>query len=175
MDLEKHVRHPLHVSDQRGITLMEIVIVVALAGIVTLGLVGFYLQSQSMWLDASTQALAQRDATGLVEFIRSRASSAASALVAPVPPDSLNFVLTLYDATNNETDRFAWSGTDSLVHHFEAGLDKGAVGSAIVERFYVTVDPQLPLVRLDTLRVRSTSGERVKIASAFALYNGTPQ
>jgi len=154
---------------------MEIVIVVVLAGIVTLGLVGFYLQSQSMWMDASTQALAQRDATGLVEFIRSRTSSAASALVTPVPPDSLNFVLTLYDASDNETNRFAWSATDSLVHHVEGGVDKGAVGTVIVERFYVTVDPLLPLVNLDTLRVRSTSGERVKIASSFALYNGTPQ
>ena len=161
-------------SDERGLTLMEIVIVVVLAGVVTLGLVGFYLQSQSMWMDASTQALAQRDATGMVEFMRTRTLSAASALATPVPPDSLNFVLTLYDASDNETDRFAWTASDSLVHHFEDGVDKGAIGAATVERFYVRVDPQLPLVSVDTLRVRSTSGDRIKISSAFALYNGTP-
>ena len=167
-------RRRLPATDERGLTLLEMVIVIVLAGVVTLGLVGFYLQSQSMWMDASTQALAQRDATGLVEFMRTRTLSAASALVSPVPPDSLNFILTLYDVSDNETDRFAWTSGDSLIHHFEDGVDKGAIGSAIVERFYVRVDPALPLVTLDTLRVRSTSGTRVKLSSTFALYNGTP-
>jgi prepilin-type N-terminal cleavage/methylation domain-containing protein len=174
MDLATTIRRFSPAPNQRGLTLLEIMIVVVLAGVVTLGLVGFYLQSQSMWMDASTQALAQRDATGLIEFMRTRTGSAASALVSPVPPDSLNFVLTLYDVSDNETDRFSWNPSDSLVHHTEGGVPKGAVGSATVERFYVSVDPLLPLVTIDTLRVRSTSGARIKITSTFALYNGTP-
>src|SRR5258706_2289834 len=145
-------------GDERGLTLIEVMIVVVLAGVVTLGLVGFYLQSQSMWMDASTQALAQRDATGLIEVMRSKAAAAAKALVLPVPPDNRNSLLILYDDTDTETDRFFWNVADSLVHRGEGpnGTDKGAVLSATVERFHVTVDPLLPLVTLDTLRVHST-------------------
>lgn len=161
----------------RGLTLIEVMIVVVLAGIVTLGLVGFYLQSQSMWMDASTQALAQRDATGLVEFMRTKTASAAKALVSQVPPDNRNSLLILYNDSNTETDRFFWNAGDSLVHRGEGpnGTDQGAALSTTVERFSVSVDPLLPLVTLDTLQVRSTSGSRVKITAAFALYNGTPQ
>lgn len=169
----------LPARDERGLTLMEVMIVVVLAGMVTLGLVGFYLQSQSMWMDASTQALAQRDATGLIEFMRSKTGGAATALVMPVPPDNQNSLLILYDNSSPpaETDRFFWNPGDSLVHRGEGpnGTDQGAVLSAVVERFHVSVDPLLPLVTLDTLRVRSTTGSRVKMTAAFALYNGTPQ
>jgi prepilin-type N-terminal cleavage/methylation domain-containing protein len=163
-------------GDQRGLTLIEVMIVVVLAGVVTLGLVGFYLQSQSMWMDASTQALAQRDATGLIEVMRSKTAAAAKALAQSVPPDNRNSLLILYDADNTETDRFFWNAADSLVHRGEGpnGTDQGAVLSATVERFHVSVDALLPLVTLDTLRVRSTSGSRVKMTAAFALYNGTP-
>ena len=47
----------------RGFTLTEVMIVIVLAGVVTLGLVTFYLNSQAWWTEASTQVLAQRDAT----------------------------------------------------------------------------------------------------------------
>jgi prepilin-type N-terminal cleavage/methylation domain-containing protein len=100
-------------SDSRGFTLTEITVVIVLAGVVTLGLVGFYLNSQAMWMDASTQALAQRDATSILEFMRQRGHGAASAVW-----DASNHKVTFYDdRCHQELDSFAWNATDSLVYH----------------------------------------------------------
>jgi len=167
--------HPFPSSRERGFTLLEMVIVVVLAAMVTLGLVGFYLQSQSMWMEASTQALAQRDATSLVELMRTKGAQAAKALVLPSSPDSLNHLIVFYDNADNEQSRFFWSQADSFVHYGDAvNADQGAVISTIVERFSLNAHPTLPLVHLDTLRVRATSGPQVRMSTSFALYNGTP-
>ncbi len=159
---------------EAGFTLIELMVVVVLAGIVTLGLVAFYLNSQATWMDASTQALAQRDATSLLEYMRDKTQVAASAVLLPASPDSLNHLLILYYG-GVETDRFFWSGNDSLVHHGEGpnGQDKGPVVGTHVERFHLSRDPALPLVSLDTLRVRSSTGQVVEMSTIFALYNGT--
>jgi prepilin-type N-terminal cleavage/methylation domain-containing protein len=157
-----------------GFTLMEVMVVVLLSAVATLGMVGFYLNSQAMWLDASTQALAQRDATMLLEVLRYEVQEAASAQVLPSSPDSLNHLVILYDASNNERDRFYWDPADSLVHHDEAGGGSGPVVSTIVERFHVTLDGALPLLAVDTLRVRSTSGQHVQMSTTIGFYNSAP-
>src|SRR5262249_37558194 len=54
----------------RGFTLTEVMVVTVLAGVVTLGLITFYLNSQIMWTESSTQVLAQRDGTALLEAMR---------------------------------------------------------------------------------------------------------
>ena len=161
---------------ESGFTLMELMAVIAIAGMVTLGLVAFYLTSQAMWMDASTQALAQRDATTLAEYMRDKTRGAAQALVESASPDSLNHKLTLFDGGGHETDSFFWSPADSLVHHGtgDGDVDQGPVVPTIVERFYVSLDGTLPLVSLDTLRVRSTTGQKVQMSTGFALYNATP-
>src|SRR5437016_3877196 len=53
----------------RGITLTELVIVMALAAMVMMGLVTFYLNSQNLWFDGSSQAMVQRDGTLLLESL----------------------------------------------------------------------------------------------------------
>lgn len=151
-----------------GFTLVEAMVVVVLAGVVTLGLVGFYLNSQATWMNASSQALAQRDATALVEVIASRARVATSAAI-NMTPDT---VLTFY-GPGSDSYSFWWSQADSLVHQGpeEGAVDGGPVVPSLVERFSVALDGSLPLVHLMMLQVRSETGERVQLQSTFTLFN----
>jgi prepilin-type N-terminal cleavage/methylation domain-containing protein len=151
----------------RGFTFTEVMIVMALASVITLGLVTFYLNSQIMWTDASTQALAQRDATSLIEVMRRSAQGAASAFV-----DPSGHQVTFYDSSTLETSHYFWTPVDSFVHSGDLGnWDKGPVAPTIVEAFRVTYDPNLGMVSLDSLRVRSSSGQHVSMSTAIGLYN----
>jgi prepilin-type N-terminal cleavage/methylation domain-containing protein len=158
-------------NTSRGFTLTEVMVVMVIAGMVTLGLVGFYLSSQATWMDASSQALAQRDATALVEAIATRARGATSAAINFSAPDS---ILTFY---GSDLDRYPYSfwlsQADSLVHSGlgEGAVDEGPVVPSLVERFSVGLDGSLPVVHLGMLQVRSETGERVQMESAFTLYN----
>lgn len=156
-------------SSDRGLTLPEIMVVVVLAGIVTLGIVGFYLTSQATWIEASTQAMVQRDATTLVEGITRETRRAGSAIVSPIPPD--NSSLTLYDRNfATELMQFTWDPVDSLVKVVVAGVDMGPAVSSTVEHFQAVLDDTFPLVHLD-IRLRGPTGDVVKIATAIRMYN----
>src|SRR5262245_28307685 len=128
------------VCRSRGFTLTEVMIVSVLAGVVMLGLVTFYLSSQIMWTDSSTQAIAQRDATLLLEVIRDSTQLAATAAIAN--PSAFNHDLTFYDRSNNPLIRFFWSAADSTVHWGSPpnNLDRGRVVGTTVERFHASVD-----------------------------------
>ena len=152
--------------ESRGFTLTEVTVVIVLAGVVTLGLVGFYLNSQAMWMDASTQALAQRDATSILESMRQRGHRAALAIW-----NAPNHKVTFYDNSLQELDSFSWSSADSLVHHWVGPTDDGPLAPTIVEQFAVSTDPHFGLVSVDTLRVRSTSGVRVTMSTTIGLFN----
>ncbi|TMQ70266.1 MAG: prepilin-type N-terminal cleavage/methylation domain-containing protein [Candidatus Eisenbacteria bacterium] len=158
---------PLSRMDARGFTFTEMMIVIVLAAVVTLGLVTFYLNSQILWTGASTQALAQRDATTLLELMRHDSQEATSAVV-----DNGNQRVILYDAALNETHRFFFSAADSFVHSGDGVVvDRGPVTPTKVESFALSYDPNLGMLNVDTLRVRSTSGERVALSTAIGLYN----
>src|SRR5258706_10357166 len=62
--------------DQRGLTLMEVRIVVVLASLVMLALLGFYINSQATWNDASSQTITQRELTMVIERITEKAHMA---------------------------------------------------------------------------------------------------
>jgi prepilin-type N-terminal cleavage/methylation domain-containing protein len=157
-------------ASSRGFTLPEVMVVMVLAGVVTLGLVGFYLNSQATWMDASSQALAQRDASAVVEALAYRARFASSAALNIVPPDT---VLTFYDKNLVALYSFWRSPSDSLVHSGDGdgSVDGGPVVPSHVEQFSIALDATLPLVHLTNLQVRSETGERVQMQSTFALYN----
>jgi len=159
-------------SRQAGFTLMELTVVMAMAGIVTLGLVAFYLQSQMLWMDASTQALAQRDATTIIEAMREKAETAASVDIQAA--GSGNNVVVFLDKDGIELGRFLWSPADSLVHYAISSApndDKGPITPTRVERFALSAQPNDPFLKLDSLRVRSTTGQTVQMSSGMALYN----
>lgn len=155
---------------EAGFTLLELAVVMALAGVVSLGLVAFYLNSQMLWMDASTQALAQRDATLIIETIREEAETAGTAQVQSAGGEN-NMVL-FYRGPVQQSG-FYWRPADSLVHYLNAyGSDRGPIAPTKVERFYVSLDTTgLPMLRIDTLRVRSTTGQRVQISGGLAMYN----
>lgn len=160
-------------SPFRGFTLVEVMVVIILAGVVTLGLIGFYLNSQATWIDGSAQALAQRDATTLLEAINSKAREAAFAEVLPSSTDSLNHRLILYDSATGGTEihRFYWNSSTSMVHYQRYGEERGPVVPTIVERFSVRFDPSVPLIDIDTLRIVTEQGLRVQLSTTIALQN----
>jgi hypothetical protein len=153
----------------RGITLVEVAIVSALAMLVILGMIGFYASSQSSWMAGSSQALAQRDATLLVEAM---SDSIRRAFVA-VPfdsPDSLRRGVVLYDDAGREFWRFWWDERDGRVHQGpRVGVDRGPVVNSPVTRFQLDTLPRLVDIRL--VEMRADDGQLVRMASAAALYN----
>jgi prepilin-type N-terminal cleavage/methylation domain-containing protein len=157
----------------RGFTLAEVMVVIALAGVVTLGLVAFYLNSQAMWLESSSQALAQRDATLITELVTNDVRRAASFDIDSTIASS--HVLTLFDSSHNQIGQWQRGDQDSLVHRVVDSLnvvqDYGAVATSVVEQFRFSPDINSKLLHLQLLQVRSTTGQLVQISSTIALYN----
>ncbi len=155
----------------RGFTLVEVTIVFALAALVTIGLVGFYLSSQTTWLDGSTQALTQRDATLLVSTLVDSVRVARRAVVSD-DPDSFHQTLTLYaDPTGTVAFRcFYWR--DSLVYMGRNGPAPGdqPVVASRIGRFQLSTQDST-LVRLDLVEVPCPDGRPILITSAAALHN----
>ncbi len=153
--------------DERGLTLVEVAVVMILGTMIMAGLVGFYLSSQGLWLDASTQAITQREASLVAAAMRDsiRQSSDARAIWSP---DSLHQQLALYkDGSTTPYYYFWWDQTDSLIH---SGTSVGGAGTGPMivshaERFQLSASTYA--VRVD-MRLRSASGDFVE-SSAFAV------
>ena len=156
---------------ERGFTFTELTVVMVLASVVTLGLVTFYLNAQIVWTQSSTQVMAQRDGTAILEVMRDSVQTAANALVMPVAQDSLNKLVILYDRSGNEQTRFFWDPTDSCVHSGEGAQDYGPLTQTRAERFHVTYDQTLGILHVDSLRVRSSAGQQVTLSTSIGLYN----
>jgi prepilin-type N-terminal cleavage/methylation domain-containing protein len=153
---------------ERGLTLIEVTIVTALAAVVMMGLISFYIGSQTMWMQGSTQALAQRDATLLVETLSDSVHQYAHAQVVP-SPDTLHETLILFDHVLQERCRFWWDPNDSLIHRGPGlGQDLGPVVASRVTRFQL--DTLLLVVEYRLIELRTTGG-LVRIGSAAALQN----
>jgi prepilin-type N-terminal cleavage/methylation domain-containing protein len=157
----------------RGMTLIEVTIVMALATLVVMGMISFYINSQSMWMAGSSQALAQRDGTLLIEAVSDRVRPSCAAQVID-SPDPLHQGLVLYDPDGAETWRFWWNAPDSLVHQGPGlGQDKGPVVASRVTRFQLDTLSRLVEIRL--VELRSGQGELIRMSSAAALHNRRPQ
>lgn len=154
--------------DSRGITLIEVTIVSALAMLVVLGMVGFYISSQSSWIAGSSQALAQRDATLLIEKISD--STRVAALAEVDRSDSLHNTLILHNANQVEFWRFWWNGRDQRIHQgMGVGDDRGPVVNTPVTRFQLDTLTRLLEIRL--IEMRADDGQSLRVASAVALHN----
>ena len=143
--------------------------VTGVAALGMLGIVFFYLSSQATWLEGSTQAISQREASVILGALTDSLRSAASASVFN-SPDSLDQGISIKDGTGAEYFRLWWNAGDSLVHEkVRTGSDLGAIGRSTIEVFrFGRADS---LVELRLLQVRSPSGERVKLATTVNLYN----
>lgn len=157
--------------DERGLTLTEVTIVAAIGLLVLLGLGGFYLNSQATWLDASAQAITQREATLVSEAISDLARVSAGATAQPVPDaDHGQVHLFLHGNPGTAFWCYWWDPSDSLVHHGPdpANDDRGALLASKVERFRVEVVG--PLVQVH-LRVRAATGQSVEVSSSTLMRN----
>jgi Tfp pilus assembly protein PilW len=160
------------IRNQRGLTLVELTVVFVLATLVMAGLVGFYLNSQSTWLDGSAHAQSQREATLLIEMMADSIHAADRAVVTDYPNgDALHQQVTLY-LNNTPWYAFWWSPMDSMVHGgLGPGiLDNGALTTFPVSRFQMQSVGDT-LIVLTMLEARTTTGDLIHIATGFATYN----
>lgn len=154
---------------ERGLTLTEVTVVMIIGTLIMAGLVGFYLSSQGLWLDGSTQAITQREASLVAAAIRDSVRKSGKAIVS-LSPDSLHHQLELFATANDPTPFYCfwWSPTDSLIHSGTAvgGPGSGPMGVSRAERFQLIASDKA--VHLD-LRLKSANGGSVDM-SAFAVF-----
>lgn len=158
-----HAAHRNH-SDERGVTLIEVAIVGVLAAIVMLAMTGFYINSQSTWIEASSQAVTQREATTVLEAIGGRAHEAYGADLST--PQRLVF----FDL-DGECSRF-WVGPDSLMHQGDRLVaDRGPMAASVVTRFVLSGSNDSTMVKVLSLEMRSANGHLVRLSTNAAFYN----
>ncbi len=157
---------------ERGITLMEISVVLVLASLVMLALLGFYINSQATWTDASSQAIAQRELTTVVERLRDQAHLAAHAEIVD-SPDAQHQQITFYDAGGTAFYSMDWDPTDSLLHETLQAFPAlhPPIVSSRVTAFRLSRTAADSLVTLEDLSLKTATGTTVTISSAMALLN----
>ena len=150
-------------------TLLELMVVTALATLGMLGVAFFYLSSQATWMDGSAQAITQREAGVIVRELTDSLRVAASAVVFD-SPDTLRQGISLRNKGGVEFYRFWWHAADSLIHERTGtGSDRGAIGYSRVERFRFGRSDSL--VELTLLQLRSPKGQRIQLSTTVNLYN----
>lgn len=159
-------------SNERGITLVEVTVVMVLASLVMVGLVGFYVTSQSTWLTAASQVVTQREGTLALTMMADSIRASSSAIVSD-SPNSLHQRLTLYkpnDPLGNPFIAFYWNAADSLIHcEHPPGTLRGPIISARVNRFQMFENDTL--VTIAMLELIDPNGERIPLTGGAAMYN----
>ena len=164
-------------NPERGLTLTEITVVFVLAAIVMTGLLVFYLNSQAIWVDGSTQVITQREATLVLNAITARARRSKGVQVSPNPDwQHVQIDISMPGAPPESTYSYWWAA-DSLIHEgylmAVPPVDRGAMLTSHVLCFAASKSDSL--LSLDSLRVRSTNGVSVTMSTMVALQNrGAP-
>ena len=157
---------------ETGLTLTEVFVVMIIGTMIMAGLVGFYLASQGLWLDASTQAITQREASLVAEAVRDYVRQSGAAIATP-SPDGLHQQLALLKTSKpGEVPYyyFWWDPADSLIH---SGATVGGTGTGPMivsraDRFQVTSTTNG--VRMD-LRLWTATGSTVEIGTYAVFQN----
>lgn len=153
-------------------TLVELTIVFVLATLVMAGLVTFYLNSQATWVSGSAEVQTQREMTLLIETMSDSIRASSQATVTNYP-DATHQMVTLFRGSP-PTPQYAfwWDPGDSLVHRgtFPGGTDDGPLLSSRVTRFQLQASGD-SLITLSLLEARSGTGDLIRSATSFALYN----
>jgi Tfp pilus assembly protein PilV len=150
--------------NERGLTLIEVTIVGVLAAIVMLALTGFYINSQGTWMDASSQAVTQREGSLILATIADSVHASASATV-------VSQTLVLQDTSGTERCRFWLEPGDSLIHSGsgDPSVDHGPMVRSVAVRFDVAQDTSI--VRVNALSLRTASGRIITLSGGAAFYN----
>ena len=157
-------------AESRGVTLTELVIVMSLATLVMLGLTSFYFASQTTWLDGSTQALAQQDATLITEKLATWVESSPEFLIDN--SDSLHSKIEFHDGLI-ELHVFMWNQADSLLEEGVTESSLTPTTNSKVTRFQLSSLGD-SIVTLTLLELKSDEGRLVQNSSTFACYNRKP-
>lgn len=156
---------------ERGLTLTEVAVVMILGTLIMAGLVGFYLSSQGVWLDASTQAITQREASLVAAAVRDSVRRCGFAQATSVP-DSLHQQLALFLRAGDATPYyyFWWDPADSLIHsgYQVGGRGSGPMVVSRADRFQVVATATA--VRMD-LRLRTAGGGSVEVGTLARYMN----
>jgi len=151
--------------DERGLTLIEVVVVGVLAAIVMVALTGFYISSQGTWIDASSQAVTQREASLALATIADSVRASNSAIVLAGTK-----TLILLDSAGNEKCRFWFHPGDSLLHLGKGtSVDWGPIGTSKVTAFDLA--STATRVNVLALEMRTASGRHVRMSTLAAFYN----
>jgi Tfp pilus assembly protein PilV len=158
-------------GNEAGLTLVEVAVVMIIGTMIMAGLVGFYLASQGLWLDASTQAITQREASLVATAIRDSVRVANRAQVSSTP-DALHQQLALFRKPLDVIPSyyFWWDVNDSLIHAGPTigGSGSGPMVTSHADRFQLTSTGAA--VRVD-LRLRSASGSTVDVGTLGVFMN----
>lgn len=159
---------------ERGLTLTEVVVVMVIGTLIMAGIVGFYLSSQGVWLDSSTQVITQREASLIASAFRDSVRGAARADVLDVP-DPQHSQLALFKKKSDPMPYYYiwWNAADSLVYSGSTTGGDGSGPMGVSRAALLNFDAINPTkengnVRMD-LRLLTASGESVEI-SAFAVF-----
>ena len=156
--------------NERGLTLTELAIVGAMGLLVMTAIMGFYMNCQTIWTDASSKSNTQREATGLMEHISEQVHRSARAVVTE-EGDITHCRVQLFNQ-GEVTPWYSFWWADSMIHESGAGGDSSTNVTSVVERFQMV--PCLncdELVELTDLQLRSAEGRRVSLSTKMALYN----
>lgn len=159
---------------QRGLTLTEVVVVMVIGTLIMAGIVGFYLSSQGVWLDSSTQVITQREASLIASAFRDSVRGAGRAEVSDVP-DPQHSQLALFKKKDDPAPYYYiwWNAADSLVYSGSTAGGDGSGPMGVSRAVRLQFDARDPKnvggnVRMD-LRLLTANGESVEI-SAFAVF-----
>lgn len=164
------------VCSERGLTLTEITIVTVLASLVMIGLVSFYLSSQATWIDASTQAITQREGTHVIEVITQHARIGEEASVYPPSPDhspqSMAYGQLHITQPQGRTARIWWKDSTLYLDDDPTKPSRPLIVASKVDTFEVDKSDSLVFIR--KLVLLSPNGQRLRLSSTAMLYNCKP-
>ena len=156
--------------NERGLTLTELAIVGAMGLLVMTAIMGFYMNCQTIWTDASSKSITQREVTGLSEHIAEQVHRSANAVVTIVANDSTHCRVELFDQ-GQLTPWYSCWWKDSQIHEFTGGLETVNVTSPVEQFRFVPCISCDSLVEMTDLQLRSAEGHRVSLKTKMALYN----
>jgi len=119
-----------------------------------------------VWIAGSTQTMAQRDGTTLVEALRRQVHAAQTATVDTSDP--AHHQLSLSFPSGNPPVDFRWDSTDHRVHMLVGGNDRGPVVETPVTRIQFSTRGA-DIVELTLLELRTANGDSVRTGTRFAL------
>jgi prepilin-type N-terminal cleavage/methylation domain-containing protein len=160
----------------RGMTLTEVMFVMALAALVMMGLVSFYMTSQAVWMEGSSQAITQRDATLLVTAITGSVRRAARAQVEDYNGQQILYLRADRDPMTDPFRCFYWKvDPDSKIPHVYSGSvtprdDDTLVVVSRVDSLRLATDDST-IVLMDLIELPTSKGPPIRLTSAAALYN----